>query len=393
MEDSQRRVERPRRSSQNRAQGRSNPPRPRESRSHHSRKQSQRKQKRKLYFWVFYLGVVLGTFFYYRFSNQWVVEIPKDVLSQTTAEYVEVYWRGDTPSPKDFVNNLLPDEIVAAEFVGLAPSTDSLGRATVGILLTDDQGAEHCILSQISVRREDPTPLIEGVQDIEVFIGDTIAYRAGVTAEDLYGDSLDLNIDASGVDVKVEGVYPVVYNVADDYGNTASADAQVYVDENTKLLVETYIDGIFDNILSDNMTQREQAYAIYLWCRNNIRYASSGPHDDIYVIAYAGLRGQPGDCYTYFSILYLMLEQAGIPVVRMERIEGTAVNHVWVAANTGNGWYHIDACPTFTSDNVFMYSDSQIRKVTAATDRIVGYSYHYFDYRTPLEGDVTIEEY
>lgn len=357
------------------------------------RKVSLRTHIRRQTYTFLLLGVtVIGGWALYD-ANRDVWETPKPIiLTQVRPVAVELYLEEtDYIFPAQFVSNLNSEEYVKISYLADEPNFDQLGKKVVAILLEDREGNQQVVLSHLSVRRTDPTPLLEGVQDIEVFVGDAIAYRSGVSSSDLYGETLDLQIDNTQVDVKVEGVYPVLYRVEDAYGNSNEQEAFVYVDENTQLLVETYIDEIFATILTEGMTDHEKAYAIFRWCRDNIRYASSGHMEDYYAIAYGGLRGLPGDCYTYYAVSYFMLQRADIPVMTMQRVEGTGVDHMWVIVNTGSGWYHFDTCPTFTKDEVFMYSESKIRDVDRRTNNILGQTYQYYDYR-PLPEGITIEE-
>lgn len=313
-------------------------------------------------------------------------------LKQVDMKPLELYLNSPVPiTPDMFLSNLPIEEDVSLSFLEEPPTTDTLGVTLVPVMLRDSSGNEQVIVSSLSIRRYPPDLLVEGIEDIQIFIGDAISYRSGVTALDKYGETVPLSIDASQVDVYTEGVYPVTYSVADNYGNQVVQEISVHVDDNTRIMVEQYIDDIFQRILTEDMTKHQKAYAIFRWCRSNLRYASSGPSDDYYSIAYGAFRGQPGDCHTYFAVSYLMLKQAEIPVIPLERIAGTGVNHYWLAVNTGSGYYHFDTCPTYTGDEIFMYSESQIRAVSAATDAKVGYARYYFDYK-PLPNGITIQE-
>lgn len=332
---------------------------------------------------------VLGTVAYTNYCEKTLETLyPENFLQYIRTQPVELL-QDEPLTPELFVEFMPENQNIQVKFYTETPDTNTLGFTSVMLEFQDDFGRNHYLFSALRVRRQDPNPQILGVQDIEVFINDTIAYRSGVSVTDLYGEDLAVQIDNSQVDVKIEGVYPISYLAEDDYGNKSQVDALVYVDENTQLMVELLIEDIFAEILKPEMSDYDKAFAIFRWCRSNIRYASSGPKEDWYVIAYAGLRGQPGDCYTYFSISYLMLQQAGIQVVPLERVENPVSRHLWTAVNTGNGWYHFDPCPTWTKDEVFMYSEAQARDVSSRSNQIVGKELYYYSY---LDAGITIEE-
>lgn len=321
---------------------------------------------------------------------------PKDVLSVLEPLHVEIYQYSDLPlKPEIFIDYLAEDEEFVVGYLDGYPSVETLGDFTIPVFVQDDRGQSVEIDALLSVRRGSDIPEILGVEDIFVILGDTVSYRAGVSATDYYGNSLDIQIDNTSVNVNVEGEYSVIYEAVDRFGNIAQLAATVIVYDDrdaTQIFVEDYIDDVFTRIFTAEMTQREQADAIYKWCKNNIRYASSGPNDDNYSLAYAAFRGQSGDCYTFFAVEYLMLLQAEIPVIPLERVQGTGINHKWVAVNTGDGWYHYDTCPTFTGDWVFMIGEVKAGQIAAASDLKVGYQTRYFEYASLPEG-VVIEDY
>lgn len=346
----------------------------------------------------FLVSILLGTVAISRIDFQEVYyELnPKDVLSMVEPLHIEIYQYSDLPlMPEIFLENLNENENYITGYVNGYPSVAELGDFHIPVFIKDDRGESREIEALLSVRRGSDLPEILGVEDIFVILGDTISYRNGVTATDYYGNPLEVTIDNTAVNVNTEGEYPVIYTAMDRFGNVGEMSATVIVYDDrdaTQIFVEDYIDDVFARIFTPEMTQREQAYAIYKWCKNNVRYASSGPNDDNYSLAYGAFRGQSGDCYTFFAVEYLMLLQAGIPVIPLERVQGTGINHKWVAVNTGDGWYHYDACPTFTGDWVFMIGEVKAGQIAAASDLKTGYKTRYFEYASLPEG-VVIEDY
>jgi transglutaminase-like putative cysteine protease len=141
--------------------------------------------------------------------------------------------------------------------------------------------------------------------------------------------------------------------------------------------VYTRADEILGRIVSDNMTIREKAYAIYRWVRYNIRYASAPEEYDTIQGAYDGLRRGAGDCFTFYAISEVLLTRAEIPNMRIQRIPEADVHHFWNLVDLGEGWYHFDSCPPFVPVNGFMFTDSKSREYTIIQRP---YRLHYYDY-------------
>lgn len=304
------------------------------------------------------------------------------VFDQLEGNNVEViFGESVTLSPEDFVLHLPGENLMTLQYLD-KPSMKSIGVDEV-IVLVSGGGQTRQIVGSLSVGRESPDPVIEGVTDMEVLLGSTVSYRKGVVATDRFGQELDLEIDSSAVNLNKIGTYDVIYSVTDQHGLEAQVETTLKVYNNTENMVLLSVQRVLDQILKEDMSAHDKAYAIYKWTRDNIRYTSGGERDDMYLIAYNGFQTGTGDCYTYQAVAYFLLIEAGISVVPLERIDGTGTNHKWLAVNVGNGWYHFDACANSSKQDVFLYSDSEVRALTAVIDRIKGYSYHYFDYKTP----------
>lgn len=245
--------------------------------------------------------------------------------------------------------------------------------------------------AEIFVNKAIVPPVFEGLSNKTITVGDAVSYRSNVTALDYNELKLNFSVDSSEVDVSTPGTYKVYYFVSDRLGQTTEKTITITVKGDTTYQVNQMIDNIFAKIFKTGMSNYEKAEAIYNWCAYNINYSSSGPRTDIYSIAYSGLRGLPGDCYTYQAVSYCMLQRANIPVILMERISGTRTTHKWVGVNVGTGWYHFDPCNNPAKQRVFMFTDAQMEEITRKSDLIYGYSYHYYDYKTPLTGGVVME--
>ncbi|MFI3325764.1 MAG: transglutaminase domain-containing protein [Clostridia bacterium] len=275
---------------------------------------------------------------------------------------------------------------LTAEFSEELNDFSEIGSFDVPIIVSNENGDSVEVTGTLVIRYESDSPIITGVKSLGVSVGDSVTYKSGVSAIDCYGNELSLTVDNSEVDLNTTGTYEISYTATDENENETTVYTTITVSNIDTEYVLELIDDILDEIIDDSMSDYDKAYAAYKWCTNNITYASSGSHSDIYEIAYYGLTGSPGDCYTYYSVLYLMMQQLDIPVITMERIDGTSSNHKWIAINLGDGWYHVDACPNSEASNTFMFTDTKATYYTYLQDQKHGYSYHYYDYKDLADG-------
>lgn len=98
------------------------------------------------------------------------------------------------------------------------------------IIVTDTNGNETTVDVKISVI---DAPVIEGVADKTVTVGDTIDYMAGVTAKDGKGEDLTGSVEVDSTNVKTDtaGSYQATYKVTDKYGLTSGTTSNVTVNE------------------------------------------------------------------------------------------------------------------------------------------------------------------
>ena len=70
-------------------------------------------------------------------------------------------------------------------------------------------------------------------------------------------------------------------------------------------------DRVLDSIISDSMSEREKAYAIYTWVENNIRYSGNTAENGWVSGAKTTLASGKGNCYGYYSTSAALLTRAG----------------------------------------------------------------------------------
>ncbi len=228
------------------------------------------------------------------------------------------------------------------------------------------------VVTALTVKPADTTaPEISGVKDIVVNLGDAVSYRDGVTVTDNDDKNVTFTVDASMVDLTRLGKYKVVYTATDKRGNTASVSAYVTVlekldgGEDTSVCTKEELDdlcrSILEDILTDGMTEREKAKAIYDRVYK-IKYVSNNDDHNWISRAYKGLTTNKGDCVNYWAASKALLTMAGIPNYDVERVGGTT-DHYWSLACVDGKWYHFDACPTSRNYpfKCFLKTDSEVK--------------------------------
>ena len=243
----------------------------------------------------------------------------------------------------------------AAELCGISGASypsEMPDLSTVGeyaLSLSTPQGRRTVLLTVVDTT----PPVIEGVRDITVYVGESVAYRKNVKLTDNAGEEgLVLQVDSSAVNTAQEGAYSVIYSATDAAGNTVSATASVYVktqNTNEPLLMEG-VKRICDEILTPTMSNEDKLRAVYHYVQSNISYVNHSDKTDWIGEAYNGLfvTGS-GDCFTYFAAAKAFLIYLDIPFIELQRAPGlTEETHYWMLVNISDTpgvrtWYHYDA--------------------------------------------------
>ena len=221
----------------------------------------------------------------------------------------------------------------------------------------------------IPLPQDTQAPVIEGAQDIHIFLGDTVTYRKGITVTDDSGEVPMLTIDTSQVNLTAAGIYPVVYRAEDSSGNVSSVGIVLQVMEKPsveEVAVRELAEELLEKLIKPEMTDYDKAYTLWNWCRKNIRYAyTGGDRSSVWTGAYEGLHDRYGDCYAYYATYTVLLEACGIKTLCVEGVGGDS-NHWWNLVNIGDGWYHCDSSPRTKGDSYrcFMQTDAQVQAYT-----------------------------
>lgn len=275
-----------------------------------------------------------------------------------------------------------------SHIVGFIAAVVILLAMIIGVIvlldkLSSDSGSEPASASDIissepatasDVISSEPEPLdttapeISGVKDISIYIGDSVAYRSGVTVTDDTDPAPTLKVDSSKVDLTSAGSYEIVYSATDAAGNTATASATVtvrtkapdHIDEET---VYAAADKKLKSLVNDDMTDRQKVTAIYNWARGNIGYSGSSDKTDWLQTAYKVLNGSSTDCFGYYAVTKLLLERLEIPNIDVRKVKNyeNDSDHFWslVSVDGGETYYHFDATPRKgTGDDFCLVTDA-----------------------------------
>jgi len=241
------------------------------------------------------------------------------------------------------------------------------GTQTVTIVLTDAGGNETKLTAELTLLEDLEPPVINGVEDQTVTVGGTIAYKKGITVTDNIDTEVTLEVDSSQVNLQEPGVYTVTYTATDSAGNTATATAQITVEEKKAALTGQEAEltelaaQVLDSITNSSMTKKEIALAIYEWCNTRITYTNSSDKSDWVAEAVNGLRIRAGDCFTYFSVAKALLTQTDIPNIDVLKSDTSHSSHFWSLVDVGEGWYHFDTTPRKgEGDYFFLVTDEQL---------------------------------
>lgn len=277
-------------------------------------------------------------------------------------------WYDATVTAYDFIKSIEDVSPTFVEYV-ISPDLSKPGKQDIELLVTDDSHNKHKISTTLHVNFDYEPPTIEGVGEREVYLGDTISYRKGISVYDNHDSKVNLMIDNSNVNPKELGTYEVIYCAKDSSGNITTVTSTLSIVEKPLIYLTeeegyTYIQRILDDIIHDDMTELQQLRACYRWTYNHIFYAHSSDHTNWIGEAVRGAKYGNGDCYTYFVVLKAMFDLLDIEYIEMNRKPGNArgSNHYWHLVKYKDNWYHLDSCwyPAGFEFDGFLRTDAEV---------------------------------
>lgn len=283
-----------------------------------------------------------------------------------TADVVELQTKeGVLPKAEEFLKNVTDCSNVLISYKTV-PDVSTGGTKDVVIILKDSFGNETEVTSKITVLTDEEPPVIEGAKNIEIFLGDTVSYRSGITVKDNEDPNPTLSIDNSKVKLDEVGTYEVTYSATDASGNTSSVTITLTIKKKPSNVIDEdkvleLAQDILKNITKESMSKREIAFAIYKWTYSNIMYTDSSDKSSWVKGAYQAFTKKTGDCFTYYAAAKALYEAAGIDNVDIVKSDTSHSRHYWSLINLGDGWYHVDCTPRKgTGDLFFMVTDEEL---------------------------------
>lgn len=291
------------------------------------------------------------------------------IVKDTIAPKAEVrnltVFRENVPEPEDFIIELIDATQVTVSYEK-TPDVSKDGESKGKISLTDEGGNQTIIDIVVTVESDNEPPVIEGVEDISIFIGDSISYRDGITVTDNIDPAPSLEIDNSLVDINQVGKYEVKYIATDSAGNQTESISTLTIKEKPNGYVEQdevykLASPIYEKIINDDMTEMQKAFEIYKWVKQNIGYTGFSDKSCWERGAYDAFKYKAGDCYNYFAAAKALYNLAGIENIDIVKSDTSHSSHYWSIINIGDGWYHVDCTPRKgEGDNFFMVTDAEL---------------------------------
>lgn len=284
-----------------------------------------------------------------------------------TAKELVICWNGKNLKPEDFVESMSDDTEITVSFKTEPDMTIWEQEQPVEVLLTDEGGNRTLLSSRLIIRKDEEPPEMEGFYNLTIFEGDTIQYRKYLKVTDNCDENPKVTIDSSQVNRNEAGLYYATYRAEDMAGNVTEEEIFVRVMEKvpvTQEMVDELADAVLAEIITDGMTNRDKAYAIFKWTKRNIAYTGHTDPSDIVAGAYQGLKYRAGDCFTFCAVAHMLYIRAGFEAMKVDRTAGY-LNHYWNYVNYGEGWYHCDSN---------LYRPDGFEAFMKTTEELVAYS-------------------
>lgn len=277
---------------------------------------------------------------------------------------------GVLPEAEELVTNVRDAGPVTVSYRE-KPDVSKGGEVTAHVLLTDAAGNTSVVQVKLLVIQDEVAPEIHGAADWEVYVGDTIAYKANITVTDDQTEYPTLTVDNSKVKTDKAGIYPVTYTATDGAGNSTSVTVYLTLVEKPAGYVEPEVvydlaRDVLDDIIDSSMTKVEVAAAIYNWVRTHIGWYDHSDKDNGWAAgAYDGFTKRMGDCFTYYATAKALFDVAGIPNIDVTKVvtsQTSRSSHYWSLIDLGDGWYHVDITPRSNNvtDSFFLYTDEEM---------------------------------
>lgn len=137
-------------------------------------------------------------------------------------------WSEEVKQPDDFVMNVVDMTDVKISFK-VQPDYSKSGDQLVPIILRDTSDNTTVINATLTIKADKERPVIKGMKNQTIYIGESISYKEEVTVTDNRDEHIEIEIDHSGVNLEEAGEYQVFYRAVDSAGNKASTTATITI--------------------------------------------------------------------------------------------------------------------------------------------------------------------
>jgi len=303
---------------------------------------------------------------------------------------------GDVVTIDDFLEDVSDRSVIASAVFINEPDSFTIGAQAVEIALEDSYGNRETVYATFTVLNNDIPPTIEGARPIDAMKSGNIVYRQGVSAFDAFGRPLEFEVDSSDVNLDELGEYRITYSTSDIYGLSTEVEVSVFIVDIDPEWVNERVDRVFEEIFTGEMTQVEEARAIFTWIKANITFMpmASAPQS-AYEGAYRAFQDRRGGCTIFSALSDVMLNRAGIPTLRIERVSEAPTRHRWNLINPdGLGWYHFDAFPIRLGgprDELYLFTASHAANFTRQMGAVENGVAMYYVYDETLYPDIVYD--
>lgn len=311
--------------------------------------------------------------------------ITEEIPPQATA--VEVTTGASIlPDPATLVTDIVDHSQVTVTYLE-TPELTVVGSHPVTVVLTDAYGNTTQIESTIHVVPAENGPQFTGLEELRIQVGDTIAYKTGVSAVDAQDGELSFTVDPGDVDNKVEGTYTAYYTATDSDGLTLTVPRTIVVLDVETAVVEQYAQAALAEIITPDMTRDQQIFAVYKYTKSHVSFVGTSDKTSVIHGAYEGFTTGKGDCYTYYAMNKVMLDLLGIENLEVRRTGGET-NHWWNLVLHEDGmYYHVDSCPASVQVDGVSHWKMTDTDLQTYTDGVSWRKINYYTY------DKTLPEY
>ncbi|WP_028235468.1 transglutaminase domain-containing protein [Pseudobutyrivibrio sp. MD2005] len=280
-----------------------------------------------------------------------------------TEDSIEMYTTAEAPTAADLVESVNDVSNCVIDFKDEYDFSKK-GSFDITVVVTDEAGNSSEASIPCEVVEDVTPPEIAGVEPLQFAQGDAISYKKNIVVTDDQDDNPTLEVDTSEVNSDKRGVYPVKYIATDSAGNVTEKSTTIKIvsakiSAATEETVNAMADEILAEIIKDDMSQLEQARAVYNWVVDNITYSESAGIDDLYSAAYKGMYNRIGDCTVKQKTAEVMLNRLGIKNMEIEKIRDTR-GHYWLLIDVGEGWYHYDPNLQLDGTRIFYWHDADL---------------------------------